>query len=286
MVAALEPVVWRRNDADYPESLDDLTSPPEQLYALGDPDMLRPPIVSIVGTRNPTSYGLRATRAIAGALVSAGVSVVSGMARGIDAAAHRAALETGGRTVAVLGTGIDVPYPAGHRQLHQLLSEKALVISENPPGMHAHQGAFPKRNRIIAALSPLTIVIEAGLPSGALNTTDHCTNLGRLVGAVPGPIDSPQSKGCHKLLRDGAHLVAEVLDAMTLLHLDPPARVRDPDLNDHEQAVWKALAADGLDVDALSTRSNLPARECLAAVTSLELLGLVECLLTGEVRRR
>jgi DNA processing protein len=208
------------------------------------------------------------------------------MARGIDAAAHRAALETGGRTVAVLGTGIDVPYPAGHRQLHQLLSEKALVISENPPGMHAHQGAFPKRNRIIAALSPLTIVIEAGLPSGALNTTDHCTNLGRLVGAVPGPIDSPQSKGCHKLLRDGAHVVAEVLDAMTLLHLDPPARVRDPDLNDHEQAVWKALAADGLDVDALSTRSNLPARECLAAVTSLELLGLVECLLTGEVRRR
>ncbi len=286
MIAALEPVVWRRGDADYPESLEDLTTPPEPLYALGNPDMLRPPIVSIVGTRNPTSYGLRATRAIAGALVSAGVSIVSGMARGIDAAAHRAALEAGGRTVAVLGTGIDVPYPAGHRQLHQLLSEKALVLSENAPGMHAHKGAFPKRNRIIAALSPVTIVIEAPERSGARNTADHARDLGRNFAAVPGPIDSPQSVGCHALLRDGAQIIADVRDALTLLKLGPPVRVRDPDLNDHEQAVWKALAYDGLDVDALSTRSNLPARECLAAVTSLELMGMVECLLTGEVRRR
>jgi DNA processing protein len=285
-VAPLEPVVWRRGDADYPEILEDLSHPPQQLYALGDRDMLRPPIVSIVGTRNPTSYGLRVTRAIAGALVSAGVSIVSGMARGIDAAAHRAALEAGGRTVAVLGTGIDVPYPAAHRQLHQLLSEKALVISENGPGMHAQHGAFPKRNRIIAALSPLTIVIEAGLPSGALSTTDHCTNLGRTVGAVPGPVDSPQSLGCHKLLRDGCQIIADVADALTLLRLDPPARVRDPDLNEHERVVWEALAEDGVDVDMLSARSKLPARECLTALTSLELMGMVECLLTGQVRRR
>lgn len=285
-MATQEPFEWSRGSTDYPESLEDLDSPPEQLYALGDHEMLRAPIVSIVGTRNPTSYGLRITRAIAGALVSAGVSIVSGMAKGIDAAAHRAALEAGGRTVAVLGTGIDIPYPAAHRQLHQLISEKGLVLSENPPGMHARQGAFPKRNRIIAALSPLTIVIEAGEKSGARNTADHALHLGRNVGAVPGPADSPQSVGCHKLLREGCHLIADVLDALTLLGLSRPARVRDPDLSDRERAVWAALAEDGLDVDALSTRSKLPARECLAAVTSLELMGMVECQLTGEVRRR
>ncbi|HUQ20999.1 MAG TPA: DNA-processing protein DprA [Gemmatimonadaceae bacterium] len=285
-MAMLEPVEWSRGSADYPESLEDLDNPPEQLYALGDHDMLRRPIVSIVGTRNPTSYGLRITRAIAGALVSAGVSIVSGMAKGIDAAAHRAALEAGGRTVAVLGTGIDVPYPAAHRQLHQLLSEKALVVSENPRGMRAQKGAFPKRNRIIAALSPLTIVIEAGEKSGARNTAEHALRLGRNVGAVPGPADSPQSVGCHDLLRAGCHLIADVQDATQLLGLSPPPRPRNPVLNQHESAVWGALADDGLDVDALSARSNLPARECLAAVTTLEMMGMVECLLTGEVRRR
>jgi DNA processing protein len=256
------------------------------LYAIGDPDMLRPPIVSIVGTRDATAYGLRMTRAIAGALVSAGVSIVSGMARGIDAAAHRAALEAGGRTVAVLGTGIDVPYPAGHRQLHQLLGEKALVISESPPGMRARQGAFPKRNRIIAALAPVTIIIEAGQRSGALNTADHAKNLNRTVAVVPGPIDSPKSAGSNALLKKDCDVVADVLDAFTLLKLTPRPRERDPELDERERAVWQALAGDGLDVDALSTRSNLPAHECLAAVTSLELMGMVECLLTGEVRRR
>jgi DNA processing protein len=279
--------VWRRGDAEYPGRLEDLQSPPDVIYAIGDPEMLRPPIVSIVGTREPTSYGLRMTRAIAGALVSAGVSIVSGMARGIDSAAHRAALEVGGRTVAVLGTGIDVPYPVGNRQLHQLLGEKALVISENPPGTKAKAGAFPKRNRIIAALSPATIVIEAGVKSGAKITADRAKDLNRKVGAVPGPIDSPQSVGVNALIRDGAAtIITDVLDAFTLLEMGPRPRVRDPELNDRERVVWQALAGDGLDVDALSARSRLPAHECLATVTSLELKGLVECLLTGEVRRR
>ena len=162
--------VWRRGDPDYPVVLEDLEHPPEQLYAVGCRSMLEPPIVSIVGTRDATAYGLRVTRIIAGALARAGVSIVSGMARGIDAAAHRAALDAGGRTVAVMGTGIDVPYPVGHRGLHQLLSERALVISENGSGVRANKEAFPRRNRIIAALSQVTIVIEAGDRSGALNT--------------------------------------------------------------------------------------------------------------------
>ena len=279
-------IVYRRGDSEYPSVLEDLDAPPAQLYALGDAAMLQPPIVSIVGTRDPTGYGLRMARAIGGSLARAGASIVSGMARGIVAAAHRAALDADGRTVAVMGTGIDVPYPASHRQLHQMLAERALVISENGSGVRAHKGAFPKRNRIIAALSPLTIVIEAGRASGALNTARQALELGRVVGAVPGPIDSPQSVGSNGLLRDGAQMINDVADALSLAGLDPPRRARDVELDEKEQAVWQLLGDGDLDVDSLSARSSLPARECLTAITSLELMGMVECLLTGEIRRR
>jgi DNA processing protein len=260
--------------------------PPAQLYALGEWETLQSPVVAIVGTRDPTGYGLRTTRAIASALARAGVSVISGMARGIDAAAHRAALEVQGRTVAVMGTGIDVPYPTGHRQLHQLLSDKGLVLSEYGSGVRAHAGAFPRRNRIIAALAPVTLVIEAGARSGALNTAGQALDLGRTVAAVPGPIDSRQSAGTNELIRDGATVIASVDDALSLLGVDAVPRARDVELEEKDSRVWKSLAEGGLDVDTLAARSNLPARECLAAITSLEILGMVECLLTGEVRRR
>ncbi len=137
----------------------DLATPPSPLYAIGCVSALVRPRVAIVGTRNSTAYGERVTRTLTRALVRAGVSIVSGMARGIDGAAHRTAIEEGGNTVAVLGTGVDVPYPAGHRQLHRSIAEHGLVLSENPPGASAHKGAFPKRNRIIAALAPVTIVV-------------------------------------------------------------------------------------------------------------------------------
>ena len=278
--------VWRRGDPDYPVDLEDLEHPPDQLYALGDHAMLEAPIVSIVGTRDATGYGLRITRIIAGALARAGVSIVSGLARGIDAAAHRAALEAGGRTVAVMGTGIDVPYPAGHRGLHQLLSERALVISEYGSGVRAHKGAFPRRNRIIAALSPVTIVIEAGEISGALNTAVWATSLERTIGAVPGPIDSPQSVGTNDLIRTGSTMISSAGEALALVGVDAPPRLPEVELDEKELRVWKALADGGLDVDSLSARSSLPARETLTAITSLELLGRVECLITGEIRRR
>jgi DNA processing protein len=279
-------VIWRRGDIAYPPSLGDLAVPPEQLYALGDPAMLDAPRVAVVGTRDPTAYGLRMTRAIVAGLARAGVCIISGMARGIDAAAHRAALEVGGRTVAVMGTGIDVPYPVAHRELHQMLAERGLVVSEYGSGIRAHRGAFPRRNRIIAALAPVTMVVEAGARSGALNTAGQALELGRTVAAVPGPIDSPQSTGTNELIRDGAAVIAAVGDALSLAGVDAPSRRRDLELGARESLVWNALGAGGLDVDTLSNCSNLPARECLAAVTSLEILGLVECLLTGEVRRR
>lgn len=279
-------MIWRRGDPEYPTALEDLTHPPDQLYAIGDRSMLEGPIVSIVGTRDATAYGLRVTRVIAGALARAGVSIVSGMARGIDAAAHHAALEAGGRTVAVMGTGIDVPYPSGHRALHQLLSERALVISENGTGVRANKGAFPRRNRIIAALSDVTIVVEAGEKSGALNTAEWATDLGRTVAAVPGPIDSPQSVGTNDLIRAKNSMIASIEDAFSVVGVFAPPREPDVELDDKELRIWKALADGGLDVDSLSARSSLPARETLTAITSLELLGRVECLITGEIRRR
>jgi DNA processing protein len=281
-----DPAVWRRGEAAYPDALNDLPNPPQQLYSLGRPEVIESPRVAVVGTRDPTGYGLRASRAIAGALARAGVCVISGMARGIDAAAHRAAIEVGGRTVAVMGTGIDVPYPTGHRDLHQLLSDRGLVLSEHGRGIRAHKGAFPRRNRIIAALAPLTIVVEAGVRSGALSTASQALNLGRTVAAVPGPIDSPQSVGANELIRDGAMVITSIADALSLAGVDPLPRARDAELGQKESRVWSALANGGLDLDTLATRSSLPACECLAAVTTLEILGLVECLLTGEVRRR
>ena len=274
-------------DDGYPPALLDLRSPPRVLWAIGELSMLEPPVVAIVGTRKATPYGERVAREIAGALARAGACIVSGMARGIDGYAHAAALDVGGRTVAVLGTGVDVAYPASHRPLHRRLRERGLLLSEEAPGAHAGRGSFPKRNRLIAALASVTIVIEAGADSGAGITAGHALELGRTLAAVPGPIDSPQSKGANLFIRDGATVIAEVDDALQLVGLTP--RVRRPDLeiaNPAERAVWAALRDGGLDVDSLAARSGLPARECLAAVTTLELNGAIECALTGEIRRR
>lgn len=274
-------------DEGYPAALLDLRSPPRVLWAIGDLDTLRPPVVAIVGTRKATPYGMRATREIAGALARAGACVVSGMARGIDGAAHIAALDARGRTAAVLGTGVDIAYPTGHRPLHARLREHGLLLSEELPGSHAGPGSFPRRNRIIAALASITIVVEAGVKSGAIITADHALELGRTLATVPGPIDAPQSAGANALLRDGAIVIADVADALQLAGLTPPSRRPDPEITTAaERAVWTALADGALDVDTLTMRSGLPARECLAAVTTLELGGAIECALTGEIRRR
>jgi DNA processing protein len=277
---------WPRGSAKYPEELLDLSSPPSELYAIGKFAALAKPRVAIVGTRNSTAYGERATRSLTRALVRAGVSIISGMARGIDGAAHRTAIEEGGNTVAVLGTGIDVPYPAGHRQLHRSIAEHGLVLSENPSGATAHQGAFPKRNRIIAALAPVTIVVEAGFKSGALNTATQALELNRVVAAVPGPIDSEQSKGSNQLLRDGAVMIASVEDALALLGVSLPKDRPIPNLADTERKIWDALGDGYVELDALAVTSKLTTPECLAGVTSLELMGLIDCSPAGEIRRR
>ena len=278
---------WTSASPEFPSELRDIPQPPNELYAIGRSSALSKPRVAIVGTRNCTGYGERATRTLTRVLVRAGVSIVSGMARGIDAAAHRTALEEGGNTVAVLGTGIDVPYPVGHRQLHRMIGERGLLLSENPPGARAYQGAFPKRNRIIAALAPLTIVVEAGFRSGAINTASQALALNRMVAAVPGPIDSEQSRGSNQLLRDGAQFITTPEDALALLGISPPAqKTPPPPLPESEQKVWDAIAAGFVQTDSLPALTGLALAECLAAITSLEIMGLVECSIAGEIRRR
>lgn len=243
-------------------------------------------MVSIVGTRRATSYGLRVARNLATALARAGVAVVSGLARGIDAQVHRAVLEADGVTIAVLGTGVDVPYPASHRDLHSAIADTGLVLSESGSGFRAHKGAFPKRNRIIAALAPATIVVEAPVGSGALITADLALELGRTVACVPGPIDSPFSTGSNRLMRDGATVILSFDDVYPLAGVTacPPAQ-RIPS-GGAERSVWDALADGPARVDDISARTGVAARDCLVAITSLEIQGLVEATLAGDVRRR
>ncbi len=271
---------------DYPAGLRDLPDPPSSLWTVGDLSMVVPPVVAIVGTRRATPYGERITRELASALARAGVCIASGLARGIDATAHRAALAEGGRTLAVLGTGVDVPYPVGHRALHGEIADRGLLLSERPPGSRAVRGCFPRRNRLIAALAKVTIVVEAGALSGALITARHALELGRDVAAVPGPIDAPASVGSNALLRDGAIVIAAVADAMMLAGVTPAARRPRVVPEGDERVVWDALGGGPLELDSLVAATALPAARCLVAVTALELAGSVECELTGEIRRR
>lgn len=273
-------------DDDYPAPLRELNDPPPVLFAIGDLAAVAPPVAAIVGTRRSTPYGERVTRDLAAALARAGVSVVSGLARGIDGAAHRAALDAGGRTAAVLGTGVDLAYPTGHRTLHQRIGASGLLLSEELPGDRASAGSFPKRNRILAALAQVTIVVEAPRQSGALITAGHALELGRTVAAVPGPIDAPASAGSNLLLRDGAVLLAEVADVLALFGRSTPTPREVTFGSDAERAIWAALALGAAFLDDLCARAGLPARECVAAVSALELSGAVECALTGEIRRR
>lgn len=277
--------VWSKASAEYPAELLDLPNPPDQIYVLGARSTLEAPRVAIIGTRDCTGYGDRTARKISAAIARAGGCVVSGMARGIDACAHRAALEANGKTIAVLGTGVDVPYPRGHAALHREIAERGLVISESRAGTPAFRGCFPRRNRIIAALAHVTIVVEAGYKSGALLTSKDALNLGRTVAAVPGPIDSPHSAGTNELLRDGAHVIATVDDALALAGFPAQPELSLPDLNDKERAIWEALGQGAAGLEVVASRASLSLRACIAAMTAMELRGLISTGYSGEYRR-
>jgi DNA processing protein len=263
----------------YPAALLDLPDPPCFIHALGDVSLLSQRCVGIVGTRHSSASGERIAHQLATLLVRAGAVVVSGMAFGIDAAAHRGALDAEGGTIAILGGGVDVPYPPSHAALHERISRQGLVLSEAPIATRPVRGAFPKRNRIIAALSEALIVIEAGDRSGALITSRHALELGRTVAAVPGPIDSPRHVGSNRLLADGAAFLGRLEDVLSLtgleqesVHEDAIAEQERPADESHS-VILGALRRGVSDVDDLARATKLGTRELATALSSLELAG-------------
>jgi DNA processing protein len=287
----------RPADPSWPAGLTHLEQPPERLWILGA-GVPGSPAVAVVGSRRATFAGLDIARAIGRELGDAGVQVISGMARGIDGAAHRGALEAGGSTVAVLGCGIDVCYPQQHRQLRDEIAARGCVISEEPPGTPPRKPNFPKRNRLIAALCSAVVVVEATPRSGALSTARWAADLGREVLAVPGSIRSPQSAGTNLLVRDGARPFLGINDLFEAVgglgSLDGAGR---PDTTRGSLAArWRSLAAplqeilrrmgpDPVHPDAVGSALGLPAAVVAARLGALELAGAVMSLPGGLVAR-
>lgn len=279
-------------DADYPRSLLDIPDPPAVLYLKGRREMLGRPALALVGSRNATAQGIANAEQFAAALSRAGYAVVSGQALGIDTAAHRGGLSGAGSTIAVIGTGADVVYPARNRSLAHEIAEKGLIVSEFPLKTPALAENFPRRNRIISGLSRGVVVIEAALRSGSLITARLAGEQGREVFAIPGSIHSPLSKGCHLLIKQGAKLVDAVEDILEelgtpLLPSGAPAprEVAPAALDDALGALLKEIGHDPVTVDVLARRTGQAADRLMAALMELELAGRVAQLPGGRVQR-
>ena len=268
------PVV-SRGGTGYPPLLAELHDPPDRLYLRGGPaSVLAEPSVAVVGARSCSSYGAQVAREISRELAAAGVVVVSGLARGIDGEAHRGALAAGGRTVAVLGCGIDRDYPRAHAHLAGRVAESGAVVSEYPPGVEPSPWRFPARNRIVAGLARATIVVEARERSGALITADFALELGREVFAVPGEITSSLSSGTNDPIRQGATPLLSADDVLGVLGRErpppPPA-----DLSHDARALLGPLSELSRSLDELTRATGLDSARIAAALTELELGGLV-----------
>ena len=266
-------------DAAFPALLREIPEPPIVLYVWGDVTLLQRPAAAMVGSRDHTEYGATAARLLAAGVARAAV-VVSGMARGIDAIVHTAALDAGGASVGALGNGFGVIYPAANRALYERMVAHGCLITEHPPGERPHAGAFPRRNRLISGLSLATVVIEARVTSGALITMDAALEQGRTVLAVPGPITSATSEGCNKLIQQGAKpalCAGDILEELGLGGLTPgprPGVAAPPDLSPLQLSLWNDLA-ERRHVDALAIRAQASPPAVLTALTELELRGLV-----------
>lgn len=277
-------------DACFPSSLCEIPDPPTYLFARGDLSLLELPAVAIVGSRNHTHYGAEVCRALAQAAAEAGLSVVSGMARGLDATAHWGALEVKGGTIGVLGNGLDVVYPATNRELYAQMAARGLLLTESLPGVRPGDGSFPRRNRLISGLARVTVVVEGAMTSGALQTSRWAQAQGRDVLAVPGPITSPVSLGCNDLIRDGA---APLLELSDLLCHYPECRRTQPVREDFhpaasgpplERRLLNALQHEPLQAEQLVELSGAPVGEALDALSTLELSGRVQRGAGGHYR--
>jgi DNA processing protein len=287
--------------------LAEIPASPAALFTVGDVDALWQPQLAVIGSRNPTAGGIENARDFAGTLARKGFAITSGLAVGIDGAAHRAALDAGATTVAVLGSGLDRIYPARNRGLAEDISKQGVLVSEFPPGTAPAREHFPQRNRIISGLSLGVLVIEAALNSGSLITARLAAEQGREVFALPGSIHNPLSKGCHRLIRDGARLVetdTEILQELAPLAGRLAASLRlqmdietdeklvnsgaEPNLADDPEyaQLWSCLGYDPLPMDTLITNSGLTAKAVSAMLLMLELRGRVEAHPGGAFSRK
>jgi DNA processing protein len=289
------------DSAQFPPLLGSIPSPPAALFVAGDPDLLWQPQIAVIGSRNPTAGGCDNARDFAAELSRRGMAITSGLASGIDSVAHEAALDAGGATIAVLGTGVDRVYPARGEALAGRIRKRGALVSEFPLGTPAKRSNFPSRNRIISGLSLGVLVIEAGLRSGTLITARMAGNQGRDVFALPGSIHNPLAKGCHRLIRDGARLVESVSEIMEelaplagrlaeqlrgeLATVEPLAEgselVMEPvdpqiDPDPEYRKLWSCLGYDPKPVDEIIEQSGLTARSVSAMLLLLELRGMVE----------
>lgn len=266
-------------DAAYPQRLKEIEQPPPVLYIRGEylPDDLY--AVAIVGTRRVTPYGRQITEELSAYLASNGITVVSGLARGVDAIAHQTALKAGGRTIGVLGSGVDKIYPPEHRQLAQQMMGQGAIVSDYAPGTPPDASNFPPRNRIISGLSLAVVVVEAGETSGALITAEFAAEQGREIFAVPGSILAPQSKGTNKLIQKGALPLLSINDLMQALNLTrmgehKAARKMIP-ADETERRVMSILSAEPLHVDEIRNQTELPIEKVSATLALMELKGMV-----------
>ena len=279
----------------YPPALKEIDDPPGLLFLRGTLSPSDSLAVAIVGTRHATHYGLRQAERLAAGLARAGFTVVSGLARGIDAAAHRGALAAGGRTLAVLGSGVLNIYPPEHDMLAEEVLQSGALLSESPPLATPRTGSFPQRNRIISGLSLGTVIVEAGARSGALITARLATEQNREVFAVPGRIDDRSAQGCHRLLRDGATLVESVDDILDQLGpLAQPAQKEDGtevhhpaelQLNELEKKILASIGKDPTSVDQLVADTGLPVSRVLSTLSVLEMRRLIRRITGTTVAR-
>jgi DNA processing protein len=275
-------------DADYPELLKQIHDPPLALYVQGTLEKKDKQAVAIVGTRQASHYGLSVADRLGYQLAKCGLVVVSGLARGIDSAAHQGALKGGGRTIAVLGSALDTLYPPENAELARKIAKQGAVISEYTLGREADRTTFPYRNRIISGMSMGSVIVEADTKSGAMMTADAALDQGRSVFAVPGRIDQPGAHGPHKLIRGGARLVEDIDDILQefelLLPADPLRKAAELDslprvqLSPDEQAVVQALFEEPLDVDSLTRRTNLPMQKLASMLLGLEMKRVIRML--------
>lgn len=279
-------------DEAYPKSLLEIADPPPYLYAKGDITLLNQAAIAIVGSRNATVQGEKNAEAFAAELCAYNLCIVSGLALGIDGAAHRGALKAKGKTIAVVGTGLDIVYPAKHRELAHAIAENGLIISEFDLGVPSTPQNFPRRNRIISGLSLGCLVVEANLQSGSQITARLATEQGREVFAIPGSIHSPMSKGCHQLIKQGAKLVDSVQDIVEELHLDTitmanhrqdstPATSK----NTNAELILSTLGFDPMRLEHLVASTGLTVSEVSSMLMVLELEGKVASLTGGHFQK-